>query len=300
MSGADDSTGRGGPPMRVAFQGVTWAYSHLAARRYLASLGLEGDFSGHRTFAAALGTLLCHEADLAVLPIENTTSGSIHQVVDLLRSTELHVVGEETWKVDHCLAGPSPVPLASLRRVLSHPQGLEQCAKFLASLGGVTPVPYHDTAEAMLEVAKAGDSTQAAIGSPEAARAHGLHVLAERVADQAENWTRFVVVARDEAPMPADGPAKTSLVMTTRHEHGALARCLAVLAEHGMQLTKLDSRPRPGQPWEYLFFLDFESATASAADTAIEKLRGVALDVKRLGTYPARVRAAGGEAGAGR
>lgn len=99
--------------------------------------------------------------------------------------------------------------------------------------------------------------------------------------------------------MPAGVPAKTSLVMSTRHEQGALVRCLAVLAEHGMQLTKLDSRPRPGRPWEYLFFLDFESESAARADAAIEQLRGVAIELKRLGTYAPRVRVPGGDASGG-
>src|SRR5580693_10435124 len=160
-----DSGGR----VRVSYQGVAHAYSDSAAQKYLAGRGLDGDLTGYRSFREAAGALLAGDADLSVLPIENTTAGSINEVYALLREHELYIVGEETWKVDHCLAAAEDVPLSALSRILSHPQGLEQCAQFLRSLPHAVPVPYFDTAGAMEAVAAAGDPSEAAIGSPESA-----------------------------------------------------------------------------------------------------------------------------------
>ena len=275
--------------IRVAFQGVSYAYSHLAARKYLSALSMAGHFQGHRSFRAVTAALHSGEADLAFLPIENTTAGSINQVYDLLRTEELAIVGEEVWKVDHCLAGPEDVPLAALRRILSHPQGLEQCAQFLQSLPHAELVPYFDTAEALAAVAAAGDPAQAAIGSPEAAQAHGLHVLRRGISDQEENWTRFVALARDPVRYDPRVACKTSIVLTTRHERGALLRCLHVLSDRGIQLTKLESRPRPGRPWEYMFFVDFEGNLANEGSAAaLQELKSEALYLKVLGSYPAK------------
>jgi len=275
--------------VRVAFQGVAYAYSHLAARKYLAAGNLAGKFQGHRSFRAVTAALRSGEAHLAFLPIENTTAGSINQVYDLLRTEELAIVGEEVWKVDHCLAGPADVPLSSIRKVLSHPQGLEQCSQFLQSLPQAEPVPYFDTAEALASVAAAADPSQAAIGPPEAAQAHGLHVLRRGIADQEENWTRFVALAREPVRYDPRVSCKTSIVLTTRHERGALLRCLHVLSDHGLQLTKLESRPRPGRPWEYMFFVDFDGNLADESVAAgLDELKSEALYVKVLGSYPAK------------
>jgi chorismate mutase/prephenate dehydratase len=275
--------------VRVAFQGAAHAYSDAAARKYLGGQALAGDLEGYRTFRAAAAALLAGEADLAVLPIENTTAGSINEVYALLLEHEVFIVGEETWKVDHCLAAVADVPLAALSRVLSHPQGLEQCAQFLQSLPRAVPASYFDTAGAMQAVAAAADPGLAAIGSPEAAAAHGLVVLRRDIADNADNYTRFVVLSATAAAVDPATPCKTSLILLTRHEQGALVRCLEVLSSSGHSMTKLESRPRPGRPWEYLFFLDFEgNAAEPRTAAALRLLRSVALQVKVLGSYPAK------------
>ena len=281
--------GDGGGRVRVAFQGAAHAYSDAAARKYLAGRGLEGDLTGHRTFREAAEALLSGDADLAVLPIENTTAGSINEVYALLRSHELFIVGEETWKVDHCLAAAADVPLSSLSRILSHPQGLEQCAQFLQSLPNAVPTTYFDTAGAMQAVAAAGDPTVAAIASPEAAAAYGLVVLRHDISDSPDNYTRFVVLSRTSAAVDLRIPGKTSLILVTGHEEGALLRCLEVLSGSGHSMTKLESRPRPGRPWEYMFFVDFEGNAADPRTAAaLDELRAAALFVKILGSYPAK------------
>lgn len=277
-------------PAVVGFQGVEHAYSHLAARKHLTGRGQPATYVGFASFAEVVEALEQGRCDLALLPIENTTAGSINQVYDLLQPSRVAVVGEETWRVDHCLGAVADVPVASLTRVLSHPQGLEQCAAFLRALPGAVPVQVFDTAEAMRAVAEHGDPTWAAIGSAEAADAYGLVVLRRGITDRAENWTRFLVLAREPVVVPARVPCKTSLVLVTRHEEGALLRCLEVLARTGHSLTKLESRPRPGQPFEYLFFVDFEgNVDEPRTRRVVQELREAALELRVLGSYPAKV-----------
>jgi chorismate mutase / prephenate dehydratase len=274
---------------RVVFQGAPHSYSHAAAQKYLAGRGLRGDLTGHRTFRDAAGVLLAGDADLAVLPIENTTAGSINEVYALLREHQLFIVGEETWKVDHCLAAADEVPLSSLSRILSHPQGLEQCSQFLQTVPDAIPTTYFDTAGAMQAVAQAGDPTVAAIASPEAAAAYGLVVLRRGISDTDDNYTRFVVLSATSAAVDPRVPCKTSLILVTGHEEGALLRCLEVLSGSGHSMTKLESRPRPGRPWEYMFFVDFEGNAADPRTAAaLDELRSAALFVKVLGSYPAK------------
>jgi chorismate mutase / prephenate dehydratase len=282
-------SGDAGGRVRVSFQGVAHAYSDAAAQKYLAGRGLDGDLTGYRSFREAAGAVLAGDADLAVLPIENTTAGSINEVYSLLREQELYIVGEETWKVEHCLAAVGPVPLSALTKVLSHPQGLEQCGQFLQTIPNAVPTTYFDTAEALRTVSELGDPTVAAIGSVDAAQAYGLEVLRHNISDQADNFTRFVVLSAAPAPVDVRIPSKTSLILVTRHEEGALLRCLEVLAGSGHSMTKLESRPRTGRPWEYLFFVDIEgNVDDPRTAAALDELRAAALFVKVLGSYPAK------------
>ena len=228
------------------------------------------------------------EVDLAVLPIENTAAGSVDDTYDLLRENEVSIVGEETSSVDFCLCGVSEIPLGAISRVLAAGDGLEQCSRFLQTLPNAEQILQSDTGGAMRLVHAAGDPTHVAIGAPEAAAAHGLVVLRRGIANHAENYTRFVVLARHPVPVELNAPCKTSLILITRHEHGALMRSLGVLAASGHSMTKLESRPRPGRPFEYMFFIDFEGNVAEprTAD-ALDDLRSTALHLKVLGSYPA-------------
>jgi chorismate mutase/prephenate dehydratase len=278
-----------GAARRASFQGTVGAYSHIAARKYFAARSAEMEFMGTETFAEALELAETGKVGYAVLPIENTTAGSINQVYDLLRATPLRIVGEEILQVRHCLAALPGSSVGGIRRVLSHPQGLIQCAGFLSTLSGVEQVAFIDTAAAAQEVARLGDPTQAAISSEEAAEVHDLEILARQIADQDENWTRFVVISGIEIEIDPRIPAKTSLVFTTRHHQGALAECLNLLADHGLSLSKLESRPVPRRPWEYLFYVDLEGTLdTNDAALAIAELRRSCPYLRVLGTYPAR------------
>jgi prephenate dehydratase len=181
------------------------------------------------------------------------------------------------------------VPLPALRRIFSHPLALEQCSAFIDGLPQVQTTPFADSRDAMRAVAESKDPTLAAVGSPEAARAHGLVILRSEIGNQDEILMRYVALAR--APLPVDErvSCKTSLILSTRHEKGALLRCLQVLGEYGLSLTKLESRPRPNRPWEYMFFIDFEgNVVEPRVATALEALRTEALYLKVLGCYPAK------------
>jgi chorismate mutase/prephenate dehydratase len=275
--------------LRVAVQGAEHAFSFLAAQKFLSASEREADLVVSRTYQAAVDSLKAGEVDLAVLPIENTIAGSINEVYDLLRENDVSIVGEETWSVDHCLAGVGEVPLAAVRRVLSDLDGLQQCSAFVQALSQATPVLHPDAGDAMRAVAESGDPTQVAIGAPEAAAAHGLTVLRRGIANHAENYTRFVVLSRHAVAVDLTAPCKTSLVLVGRHEQGALMRSLDVLGTSGHSLTKLESRPRPGRPWEYMFFLDFEGNIADPRTAAaLDDLRSTSLHMKVLGSYPAK------------
>ncbi|MHB8717738.1 MAG: bifunctional 3-deoxy-7-phosphoheptulonate synthase/chorismate mutase [Candidatus Dormibacteria bacterium] len=284
----------GGPaePVRVAVQGGQNTPGALAAQKWLAASERQGEMVPVRTHARALELLREERADLAVVPIENTIAGSINEVYDLLRESQVSIVGEETWSIDHCLAGTADVPLSVVRTVVADLDALEQCSAFVQALSSAAPSLCGDSAEAMSDVASAADPTRVAIGTPEAAAAAGLHVLRRGIANHPENHTRYVVLARHALPVDVHAPCKTSLVFVSRHEQGALIRSLEVLASTGHSMTKLESRPRPGRPWEYMFFLDFEGNIADPRTAAaLDELRATALHLTVLGSYPAKVAA---------
>ncbi len=283
LSGVD------GQQLTVAYQGSELTYNHLAAQKYVAELGLNAKFEGTPSIKKVVDRLESGAVDLVLLPIENTAAGSINQVYEVLREHDLHIVGEETFKVELCLVATADVPLSTIQRVLSHPLALDQCAVFVEALPQARAVPAADSTEAMRLVAEAKDPTQAAIGSPEAAAAHGLAILRRGIGNQQDVFMRYVALARTPAPVDPRIPAKTSLILSTRHEQGALLRCLQVLADYGLSLTKLESRPRPNRPWEYMFFMDFEGNIGDPKTAAaLDEIRTQSLFVKVLGCYPAK------------
>jgi chorismate mutase/prephenate dehydratase len=276
-------------PIAVAYHGSPYTYHHLAAQKFVSGLDVEGRFVGRDSVKDAVAALEAGAVDLALVPIENTTAGSINVVYDILRERNLHIVGEETFKVDHCLGGVADVPLTAIDRVLSHPLALDQCSLFLDALPRARRVPTVDSAEALRLVADAKDPTQVAVGSAEGIEAFGLVALRRGVGNVEELLTRYVALSRSPARFDARIPCKTSLILSTQHEHGALLRCLEVLSDHGLQLTKLESRPRPDRPWEYMFFLDFEGNVVDPRVTAaLDDLRPHATFLKVLGCYPAK------------
>ena len=275
--------------MRVAYQGTEGAYGHQAACQHFGVSRRPVSLKPYPTFRTMLEAVLEGQADRGILPIENTTAGSVFEAYDLLLRLNLSIVGEEIVDVRHCLLGVADVPLESIRRIHSHPQALAQCSEFLSRLPGCEEVPAANTALAAQHVSELKDPAQAAIASEEAAAHFGLCVLGRDIADQPVNYTRFVVVAA--APVECDPriAAKVSVVLATRHEHGALVRCLNVLADEGLNLTKLESRPRTGVPWEYVFYLDIEGHLAEPRmQAALTALAARTMFLKILGCYAVR------------
>jgi 3-deoxy-7-phosphoheptulonate synthase len=276
---------------RVGYQGVPACYSDQAIRKIFATREVARlERVGFRGFAAVIDALEAEEIDYALLPIENTIAGSINEVYDLLGHRPVTIVGEEVWEVEHRLLGLPGARFEGLRVVRSHPVALQQCAKFLDRLVGVTSESFHDTAGAAQALAREGDPTVAAIASEEAAREYGLVVLKRDVSDQSTNLTRFLLIGREAEPFDARRPAKTSLVFSVNHRRGALLDCLKSFDAQGINLTKLESRPQPNAPWEYQFYLDFEGhATEPAAVAALQEMRAHTNHLKVLGSYPRRV-----------
>jgi chorismate mutase / prephenate dehydratase len=282
------------PPLAVAFQGTEGAYGHEAAVRHFGVERRVVTYKPFRSFRETLDAVQRGDAQRAVLPIENSTAGSVHEVYDLLFQMNLSIVGEEVIEVRHCLLGPPGATIEGVTKVVSHPQALAQCSEFLAERPGIESIPAANTALAARRVADDGDLTVAAIASAEAGDRYGLVVLARDIANQAVNLTRFVVVA--SAPVDCDPKvdAKVALVFGTRHERGALVRCLNVLADEGVSLTKLESRPRPGVAWEYVFYVDVEGHIAEPRiQAALTRLTGATQFVRLLGCFPRAIGTAG-------
>lgn len=282
------------PPLAVAFQGTEGAYAHEAAVRHFGVERRVVTYKPFRSFRETLEAVQRGDAHRAVLPIENSTAGSVHEVYDLLFQLNLSIVGEEVIEVRHCLLGRPGATLEGVTRVVSHPQALAQCSEFLAERPGIENIPAANTALAARRVAEEADLATAAIASAEAGDRYGLVVLARDIANQAVNLTRFVVVA--SAPVDCDPKvdAKVALVFGTRHERGALVRCLNVLADEGVSLTKLESRPRPGVAWEYVFYVDVEGHIAEPRiQAALTRLTGATQFVRLLGCFPRAIGAAG-------
>jgi chorismate mutase/prephenate dehydratase len=276
---------------RVAFQGIEGAYSELAGRKYFAPYMERTVFAGVATLEQVVNEVEDGEADYGIVPVENTAAGSINEVYDLLSCAQLSIVGEEVLRVEHCLLALEEIPVSSIRQVFSHPQALAECMKFVVKLPNCQAMPYADSAMAVIKVKEAKDASLAAIASEEAARLYGLKVLRRNIEDQQNNYTRFLILAKKPASVDLRIPCKTSLIMATSHEEGSLLKALTLLHKYKINLSKLESRPIPGMPFQYLFYIDFEGNTGEdRVATAIEKLRSVTTSLKVLGSYPTQHR----------
>ena len=275
--------------IRVSYQGTDGAFSHQAAMRHFEQRYANVDCIGYTRFEEAANAVLNGEADVSILPIENTTAGSINDTYDLLNEMELFVTGEEVLHINHCLMVPKNVNITNIRRILSHPQAIAQCSKFLTSLPRCHVESYFDTAMAARKVRDDDDLSQAAIASSYAAEIYGLTILKRDLANQPENYTRFLIVGPEPIHCDIQLNTKTSLIFATIDEKGALLDCLNLLGDNGINMTKLESRPRMGHPWQSLFYLDIEgNRDEPRVSDALEKLRKKSQYLKILGSYPVR------------
>ncbi|HEX7004281.1 MAG TPA: prephenate dehydratase [Trueperaceae bacterium] len=270
------------PRQKVAYQGVPGAYSEIASLQFAP----EGEAVGFPSFELAFEAALRGECDFVCLPVENSLAGSINQTYDLLTDSAMHVVGEQVVRVHHNLLVKPGTKLDDVQRVYSHPQALAQCQEFLRR-NGFEAVTDFDTAGAAKVLAENGGVGKAAIASTRAAEIYGLEILVANIEDTDFNYTRFFILGSDEAPR-GSGAHKTSLVLATRHRPGDLVNCLEEFPRHGINLTKLESRPRRDKPWSYLFYIDIEGHAADDnVAKALNALMRKAAFVKFLGSYPA-------------
>jgi len=273
--------------MKIGYQGEPHSYSYRAATE----LFPDGEYLGHRGFAAAFDALEGGDVDRLVLPVENSTTGSVLPVLDRLPGDASHVrisiLAEHVVEVRHTLHGVPGATIEEIREVRSHPEALAQAEHALLALG-VDAVPTHDTAGAVRQVAEAGDRSVAALAPPRAGAAHGLDVLLDDVLDKEHNSTRFVVLAVGE-PVVNDGDDKTTIVITGSHTPGSLALVLTELGLRGANLTRIESRPA-GVAWNYRFFIDLVHAPgAEGLRSVLDPPPANAASLLNLGSYKAVV-----------
>lgn len=268
--------------MRVAFQGNRGAYSEEAVHQYFGN-GVET--MPCRSLRGTLEAIESGAADHGILPIENSTAGSINQAYDLLLDHDLRVWGEVILRVRHALlAIPGTTP-SDIRRVRSHPQALAQCERYLSNHGWAAESVY-DTAGSAHDLAAAPEPEVAVIASRLAGQLYGLEELDWGIEDSFYNYTRFFILNSQEPPRAQRN--KTSVIFCTGHQPGALYECMGEFASRRINLTKLESRPRPNRPWQYIFYLDFEGHCKDAAcEAALMGLLRRSSFVKLLGSYPA-------------
>lgn len=266
---------------RVVYQGVPGAYSEQACLNFF---GEGVNTIGMDQFEDCFQALKEGQADYAVLPIENSSTGAIRQIYDLLSHYEFFIVGETTVKVEHCLMAPKGATLDTITHVYSHEQGLFQCEQYLNAHPDWHQVPQADTAGSARMVAATGDVTKAAICSARAADLYGLTILARAINHNSHNTTRFVVVSPRMELRP--GADKISTVFLLPHEAGSLHEILTIFAVRGLNMVKLESRPVPEHSWEYMFFLEFNGNLDEAVTAdVLHELAQTTGDFRVLGNF---------------
>jgi len=271
----------------VAIQGIEGSYSYLASKQFFGS-AKEIVFKKMKTFDEVVEAVEDSSSDYAVLPIENTTSGSINEVYDAFTSSNLHIVGEEILRVKHCLLGLEDVPLSKIKKIYGHFQAVRQCSKFLKSLPQAEVEFFEDTAKSVQKISEERNPEYAAIASIETSDIFNVTVLREDIANQPTNYTRFIICSRNPIKVDERIPAKTSLILATANKAGSLADALSVFKEFGINMTKLESRPIMGNPWEEMFYLDFQGNTQSEnVKQMLDEVGKHSRYLKILGCYPA-------------
>ncbi|HJU57549.1 MAG TPA: prephenate dehydratase [Actinomycetota bacterium] len=267
---------------KVAYQGEPGAYSERAVTALFPS----AEPLPCETVRLTFSRVTSGEADFGVVPVENSQAGSVNETYDLLaRSSLVQLVGEVVMRIDHALVAPAGARLEGIARAYSHWQALAQCEEFLAT-HHIDPVPVHDTAGGARIVAERGSLEEAAIASVEAGMTLGLTVLAEHIQTHPDNFTKFGAIGTSDAGLGT--PNRTSLVMAGDDRPGSLFRALQPLADRGINLTKLESRPRRGAPFEYVFYIDLDGSVEDPnVAEALDEVRRRTSMVKILGSFPA-------------
>jgi prephenate dehydratase len=270
--------------VRVAFQGELGAFSEEAIQQVWLG-GAEP--LPHRDFGDVICAVQTGAADRGVIPIENTIVGGISAAHDAITAApDIHVVAETVVNVHHCLLGPPGATFDTVKMVLSHPVALAQCGNFFAKHPRLEVHAVYDTGGAALDVSNVGDPEIAAVASRNAAKRYKLAVLMPDIEDRTDNQTRFLVISRTPEMWPIGVPVRTCVIITHEDRPGALLHVMEPLARHGMDIRRLESRPT-GEPWSYLFFLEFDHAYGEpVVDLVLKEMTAAARKLRILGTFP--------------
>lgn len=272
--------------MKIAIQGEMGSNSHMATLQMLGDV----EIVACSVSAEVMSRVVSGAVDGAVLPIENSLHGSVAEHYDLLLELPVRIERESQMHIRHNLIAMPGVKLAEIRRVMSHPVALSQCRRFFAIHPELEAVPFYDTAGSVKHLMAAGLRDVAGMAPELAATQYGAEMLMAGVEDHAENYTRFHYIVRQDIPSDEAETAKAnkmSLAFAIEHRPGTLVAALERLAEAGVDLTKIESRPVPGSPWEYVFYVDFRFADKTRADAAVAALGEHCRMVKVLGRYQA-------------
>lgn len=267
--------------MKVAIQGEPGAFSHEAAQKMMAGGEIVPCALSAEVFAALSGGAV----DAAVIPIENSLAGSVSEHFDLLLTHDVRVVGETLLRIRHNLIAVPGTREAEIERVFSHPVALAQCRRFLAANTRMRAFAYYDTAGSVKHIMELGDRHAGAIASEAAAACYGAEILQAGIEDNAENYTRFFLVRRTAEAETDTAANKISLAFSVENRPGSLVAVLNELAALGTNLTKIESRPVHGKPWEYIFYVDCQIRSQAEGAKVVEALRTHCAMVKELGCY---------------
>jgi len=269
---------------RIAIQGERGSNSHMAAVEMLG----EVEVVPCGVSAEVIDAVLTQRVDAAVLPIENSLHGSVAEHYDLLLANPVRIDGESLLRIRHNLIAAPGVKLTEIRNVLSHPVALSQCRKFLGEFKQARTVPFYDTAGSVKHLMEAGLRDTAGVAPELAAKEYGAEVLVAGIEDHAQNYTRFHLLRRDvDASAGLAAANKLTLAFAVEHRPGTLVSALERLRDAGVDLTKIESRPVPGKPWEYVFYVELRYADEGMADRAVRSLGACCGMVKELGRYAA-------------
>ncbi len=273
--------------MIVGFQGEKGAYSEKAAKKYFEYKSIV--LKNFETFRDIFEALKRNEIEYAVIPIENSLAGSVHENYDLMLEYKYHIIGEEIIRINHNLIGIKGAKLKDIKEVYSHPQALSQCSNFFKKHKNIKKIPFYDTAGAVKMVKELNDKTKAAIASEQAAIDYDMEILASSIENDKNNYTRFLIITKQGLKnlKKEEGVVyKTSIVFSLKSIPGALFKSLSVFALREINLLKIESRPLIGTPWKYLFYLDFEGFYKDKLiKRALNNLSEVAENIYIFGSY---------------
>jgi prephenate dehydratase len=268
--------------MKVAFQGIKGAYSEQAAYRFYGRRIMTVSFD---SFEEVFKSVVSKAVNCGIVPVENTIAGSVVENYDLMLSNNTNVVAEVYQPIYHCLLANTNATLSMIKEAYSHPHALKQCKDFLKA-HNITARPLYDTAGAARQVAEWNRTDCAAIASELCAEIYNMLILADNIQSNSSNTTRFFIIVANDQVSEGIRAEKTTIAFATKHAPGALVDALKIFQKYSLNLTRLESRPIPENPWEYVFYTDFESGlNQPAAEEALNELRSQAAFVKILGSY---------------